>query len=90
MNGIKRSYAICDVLTKSESFMTSASAYILRLFFQSRQPQSSFRSWKKCLNVHKSSKNKESYVKTHMPLTLCRDYHMPTNGRQTVISKQWV
>lgn len=63
--------------------------YVIYLFHLC-WPQSSFGSWSKWLNVHKSSKNKESYLKTHMPLTLYRDYHMPTNGRQTVIWKQWV
>lgn len=90
INGIKWSYAICDVLAKSESFMTFANAYIyfaLFFLFPSIGHKVHFVSWNKCLNVHKSSKNKESYLKTHIPLTQCRDYHMPTNRRQTVILK---
>lgn len=77
---------ICDVLARSESFMTSVNANILRYLFISFVLAAKF-IWfmNKWLNVHKSSKNKESYLKTHMPLTLYRDYHMPTNGRQTVI-----
>lgn len=89
INGIKWSYAICDVLAKSESFMTSANASynLFYVFLSSHKVH--FVHGNKCSSVSKSSKNKESYLKTHMPLTLCRDYHRPTNGRQTVIWKQW-
>lgn len=88
-NGFKWSYAICDVLAKSESFMTSANASynLFYVFLSSHKVH--FVQGNKCSSVSKSSKNKESYLKTHMPLTLCRDYHRPTNGRQTVIWKQW-